>query len=309
MENLANLEAFAKSAEAGSFSAAARRLGLTPAAVSRNVAMLERNIGLRLFHRSTRKLTLTDDGERFLQRIGGHLEGLQDAISGIAGEGEPAGNLKISVSLTFGLDHILPLLPDMLRLYPRIRPDWHFESRQVDLIAEGYDAAIGGGFELASGLVSRVLAPLHVIAVAAPRYMKGRTPPLDPSDFAGFDGIVLRSSRNGRVAQRLMRDAKGREMAALQPETIVFNDPAPMCEAALMGMGVALLSMPEALPHLERGRLVRLLPRWYADLGAISLYYASRSMLPAKTRVFIDAVTDRFRSEKLAERFAGNLGR
>ena len=308
MESLANLESFVKSAQCGGFSAAARLLGLTPAAVSRNVAMLERNLCVRLFHRSTRKLALTDEGERFLQAIGGNLEALQAAIAEASSEGEPAGALKVSMSLTFGIDHILPLLPDFMRRYPRIRPDWHFENRQVDLVAEGYDAAIGGGFELSPGLFSRVLAPVHVIAVASPAYMKGRTPPVEPSDLATLDGIVMRSSRTGRINQRIMRNAAGEEMAALQPETVVFNDPAAMCTAAVLGLGVTLLVVPDALPHLEQGTLVRLLPRWYADLGSISLYYASKTMLPGKTRVFIDHVVEAFRSERLAERFAGSLG-
>lgn len=309
METLANLESFVRSAESGGFSSAARRLGLTPAAVSRNVAMLERNLGVRLFHRSTRKLTLTEAGERFLQNIGANLESLQAAIAEAAtGRGEPAGILKVSVSLTFGLDHILPLLPEFLARYPRIRPDWHFENRQIDLIAEGYDTAIGGGFELTPGIVSRVLAPLHVVAVASPTYMKERTSPTDPSDLAAFDGIVFRSSRTGRLRQRVMQDVTGTEMPATLTETIVVNDPAAMVRAASLGLGVALISVPDALPHLESGLLMRLVPRWYADLGPISLYYASRTLLPAKTRVFVDFVAEAFKRERLAERFAGSLG-
>ena len=160
METLANLESFVRSAETGGFSAAARRLSLTPAAVSRNVAMLERNLGVRLFHRSTRKLTLTEAGERFLHAIRGNLEELQASIASVATDrGEPAGVLKVSMGLTFGVDYILPLLPEFLKRYPKVRPDWQFESRQVDLIAEGFDAAIGGGIELAPGVVSRTLAP------------------------------------------------------------------------------------------------------------------------------------------------------
>src|SRR4051794_35028194 len=141
METLANLESFVRSAEAGGFSAAARRLGLTPAAVSRNVATLERNLGVRLFQRSTRKLTLTEAGERFLQAIQGNLADLQAAIAGVATDrGEPAGVIKVSMSLAFGVNYIIPMLPAFLARYPLIRPDWRFESRQVDLIAEGYDA-------------------------------------------------------------------------------------------------------------------------------------------------------------------------
>ena len=183
METLANLESFVRSAESGGFSAAARRLSLTPAAVSRNVAMLERNLGVRLFHRSTRKLTLTEAGERFLHAIRDNLEDLQAAIASVATDrGEPAGVLKVSMGLTFGVDYILPLLPAFLRRYPGIRPDWQFESRQVELIAEGFDAAIGGGIELAPGVVSRALAPLHIIAVASPALLAsiGRRPPTRP---------------------------------------------------------------------------------------------------------------------------------
>ena len=132
METLANLESFVRSAEEQSFSAAARRLGLTPAAVSRNVAVLERNLGVRLFQRSTRKLTLTEAGEGLLQDIGGSLAALQAAISAAAQQdGEPAGVLKVSMSLNFGMDHILPLLPRFMALYPRISPDWRFENRQI----------------------------------------------------------------------------------------------------------------------------------------------------------------------------------
>src|SRR5712691_7881413 len=233
METLANLESFVRSAETGGFSAAARRLSLTPAAVSRNVAMLERNLGIRLFQRSTRKLTLTEAGERFLQAIRGNLDELQASIASVATDrGEPAGVLKVSLGMTFGVEYILPLLPDFLKRYPDVRPDWHFESRQVDLIAEGFDAAIAGGIELAPGAVSRTLAPLHIIAVAAPSYMKNRTPPADPSGLAAFDGIVMRSSRTGRVRERIMRDVAGSEMAAPLKETIMFDDPEATCRAA-----------------------------------------------------------------------------
>lgn len=271
--------------------------------------MLERNLGVRLFHRSTRKLALTEAGEHFLHGIGGNLEGLQAAIEDVATDrGGPAGTLKVSMSLSVGLDYIMPLLPEFLGRYPRIRPDWHFENRQVDLIAEGFDAAIGGGFELPPGIVSRVLAPAHVIAVASPDYMKGRKSPADPSDLAALDGIVMRSSRTGRLRQRMMRDIAGTEIPATLAETIVVNDPAAMGRAALLGLGVALIVVPEAAPHLESGALVRLVPRWYADLGPISLYYANRTLLPAKTRVFVDFVAEAFRRDRLAERFAGSLG-
>ena len=308
METLANLESFVRSAETGSFSAAARRLALTPAAVSRNVALLERNLGVRLFQRSTRKLTLTEAGERFLVEIGGSLDALQTAIASVSNDrSEPAGVLKVSMAPTIGITYVMPLLPAFLARYPMVRPDWHFENRQVDLIAEGYDAALGGGFDLAPGVVSRALAPAHLVAVASPAYMAGRAPPTDPGDLAKLDGIVMRSSRTGRVRHRTMRDTVGGEMPARLSETIMVNDPAAMREAAVLGLGVALLSVSDVLSSIERGELVRLLPRWYADAGAISIYYATRALLPAKTRVFVDFVVEAFERERLAERFAGGI--
>lgn len=309
METLANLISFVRSAELGSFSEAARRLALTPAAVSRNVAMLERNLGVRLFHRSTRRLTLTEAGEAFRGAISGSLEDIQAAIAGIASDsGEPAGVLKVSMAPTFGVMHILPMLPGFLARYPRIRPEWHFENRPVDIVAEGYDAAIGGGFELSPGIVARTLAPAHIVAVASPAYMAGRVAPSDPAELAAFDGIVMRSLQSGRIRHWTMRDAAGTECAATQSEAMVVNDPTAMRQAARLGLGVALLAMPDVLPDLESGALVRLVPRWYADAGAISVYYASRTLLPDKTRAFIDWLAEAFKRDRLAERFAGSLG-
>jgi DNA-binding transcriptional LysR family regulator len=308
METLANLESFVRAADGGSFSEAGRRLGLTPAAVSRNVAMLERNLGVRLFQRSTRKLTLTEAGERFLVSIDGNLDALQVAIAeATAHNSEPAGVLKVSMSPTIGLRHILPLLPPLLAKYPRITPEWHFENRPVDLIAENYDAAIGGGFELPAGLVSRTLAPMLLVAVASPAYMAGRTPPVDPSDLAAYDGIVMRSPGTGRIRHWMLRNAIGVEIAGTLSETIVVNDPLAMREAARLGLGVSLLTLVDVLAELERGDLVRLLPDWYADAGAISIYYASRTLISAKTRVFVDFVVNAFKSKGLEVAFAANV--
>ena len=309
METLANLESFVRAAEGGSFAEAGRRLGLTAAAVSRNVAMLERNLGVRLFQRSTRKLSLTEAGERFLVSIDSSLDVLQVAIAEAAAHNsEPAGVLKVSMSPSIGIPYILPLLPPFLAKYPRIKPEWHFENRPVDLIAENYDAAIGGAFDLTPGLVSRRLAPVHVVAVASPAYMSGRTPPTDPSELAAFNGIVMRSLHTGRIRQWMFRNAKGIEVAGTLAETIVVNDPTAMREAARLGLGVSLIALFDVLPELERGDLIRLLPNWYADAGAISLYYASRTHISAKTRVFVDFVVNAFKSERLDLRFGNSLG-
>ena len=157
-------------------------------------------------------------------------------------------------------------------------------------------------------VVSRVLAPLHLIAVASPEYLESRALPADPTELEAYDGIAWRSSRTGRIRERIMRNAAGTEIPVKLKETIVLDDPEATCRAALLGLGVTLIAVCHALPHLERGALVRLVPQWYNDGGPISIYYASRALLPSKTRVFVDFVVQAFKRDRLAERFAGSLG-
>ena len=192
-------------------------------------------------------------------------------LRGSADQGEPGGILKVSMAPTFGITHLMPLLPGFLARYPRVRAEWHFENRQVDLVAEGYDAAIGGGFELAPGMVSRPPAPAHIVAVASPNYMRRHTQPAVPTDLATFDGIAMRSTRAGRIRQWMMRDVSGTEIEAPLKETFVVNDPAAMREpAAVLGLGVTMIAVPDVLRELESGKLVRLLPRWYAPTSSRS---------------------------------------
>ncbi|MRX06655.1 LysR family transcriptional regulator [Pseudoduganella sp. FT25W] len=304
METLSNLESFVRSAELASFSEAARRLALTPAAVSRNVAQLERNLGVRLFQRSTRGLTLTESGERFLQAVSGGLDSIQAAIADVSTHaGQPAGTLKLSAAPGFARDFLLPLMPAFLERYPAVRPDWHLDNRQVDLIAGGYDAAIGGGFELTPGVVARELARIKIIAVASPQYLKGRRTPATPADLKDFDGIVMRSAITGRLRHAGLRNRAGQEQIAEMTPRMTMTEPDGVLQMVLMGMGVAMLAVPNVLQYLESGQLVRILPDWADDAGPISLYFTSQQLLPAKTRAFVDFVTQAFREQELAQRF------
>jgi DNA-binding transcriptional LysR family regulator len=304
METLSNLECFVRASEAASFSEAARRLGLTPAAVSRNVAMLEKNLGARLFQRSTRRLHLTEAGERLLAGIGSSLDTLQGALAEVStGQQDAAGVLKVTVSPIFGLDYLMPMLPAFLARYPRVRPEWHFENRQVDLVGEGYDAAIGGGFALNPGVVARALAPAHLVAVASPAWLARHGHPVHPHDLFGADAIGMRFLQSGRLRTWNMSNEAG-DMALLEMRPLgVFSDPQAVRAAALMGVGVAVLAVPDVLACLEQGTLVRLLPDWHVDAGSISLYYASRAQLPAKTRAFVDFVVEVCGREEWARKF------
>jgi DNA-binding transcriptional LysR family regulator len=309
MAQLQHLVSFVQTAEHGSFSAAARILGLTPAGVSKNVARLEADLGIRLFQRSTRRLALTEAGERMLQQVNGPLASLQDALAGVqTRDEEPAGTLKVSVGQAFGRTFLVPLLEDFLTHYPAVIPDWHFDNRQVDIVGEGFDAAIGGGFDLAGGVVAHELARIDIVAVASPAYMSGRQFPRNPDDLATFDGIMRRSSPTGRVRPWTLRSRRGAEQPVRCRPRAIFNDPEAIVQAARLGLGVAFVPMPFAFAAIERGELLRLLPGWYSDAGPLSVYYPSRRMLPAKTRVFVDFLLERFRLAGFARLVDGRRG-
>ena len=294
-----------RSAEAGSFSEAARRLSLTSAAVGKNVAKLESNLGVRLFQRSTRSLKLTEAGERFLAEVSGGLATIQSAVAHLASaDGQPAGTLKISMGTGFGRTYIVSVLADFLQLYPAIARDWHFNNRRVDLVAEGFDAAIGGGFDLAPGVVARTLPPAHGVLVAAPNYFADKTMPRVPEDLAQHNGILIRSRQTGRVRSWPLRNHVNDQMPITLRTRMTKSDPDAACEAAQQGLGIALISTPNALHYLENKKLIRVMPDWYVDIGTVSLYFAAQKLLTAKTRAFVDFGVEHFRKEKLAKRFS-----
>jgi DNA-binding transcriptional LysR family regulator len=306
MADLSLLTCFIRTAEHGSFSAAARSLGLTAAGVSKNVARLESVVGVRLFHRSTRRLALTESGERFLAQVQTPLASLEDAIAGIRDRGEdPSGTLKVSMGQAFGRKFLIPLVGDFLARYPAVLPDWHFDNRRVDLVGEGFDAAVGGGFALTPGVVARELAPVHIVAVASRAYFADRALPHQPGDLAACDGIMRRSSPTGRVRPWTLRTRRSAEQPVPCRPRLVLSDPEAIAEAARLGLGVALVPMPFAFAHIQSGELLRLLPGWYSDAGPISIYYPTRSMLPAKTRAFVEFVVERFRTSGFARRVDG----
>ena len=302
MADLSLLTSFVRTAEHGSFSAAARSLGVSAAAVSKNVAHLEAHVGVRLFHRSTRRLALTDAGERFLAQVRDPLASLDAAMTGIGDEAdEPSGTLKVGMGQALGRNFLVPLLGEFLARYPAIVPDWHFDNRRMDLVGEGFDAAVGGGFALSQGLVARELAPVHIVAVAAPAYLAGRALPQQPDDFAGLDGIMRRSTPSGRVRPWTLRTRRGVDQPVPCRPRLIFSDPEAIALAARQGLGVALVPMPFAFVHIASGELVRLLPGWYGDAGPLSIYYPSRRLLPAKTSAFVEFVVNRFRASGFAK--------
>ncbi len=298
-----HLDAFIATADEGSFSAAARRMGLTPAAVSKSVGQLEARLGVRLFQRSTRSLALTTDGERLYGQVRRPWSEIGDALTDLRqGAGKPAGTLKVALAHTVGREFVLPLLGEFVRRFPEVVPDLHFDNRQVDLVAEGFDVAIGGGIELNDALIARELARLRIGLVASPAYLKAQGTPRHPQDLVRHGGLLRRSMATGRRMPWTLKNAQGEELVADVRPVMVLDDPEAMACAAASGMGIALLPLPHALPLLERGALVRVLRDWYAETRPLSLYYTSRKLVPAKVRVFVDYLVQEFEASGQAAR-------
>ncbi|WP_085631334.1 MULTISPECIES: LysR family transcriptional regulator [unclassified Pseudomonas] len=305
METFSSIECFVRSAEVGSFAEAARRLSLTPAAVGKSVAKLEARLGVRLFQRSTRSLTLTEAGQLFLSEVSASLTTIQNAVANLASAGgQPAGTLKVSMGTVFGRLYIVPLLGEFLRRFPAISPDWHFDNRQVDLIGQGFDAAIGGGFELPQGVVARRLTPAHRVLVAAEDYLDRRAMIQGPEDLTDHDGILIRSPQTGRVRSWQLTHRNRQHSPLTLKARMTMSDSEAACATAVQGLGIALVSMPFAVPYLEAGTLRRVLPDWYVDDGNISIYYAEHRLLPGKTRAFVDFIIEQFAGQGLAQRFS-----
>lgn len=307
-ELTSHLDAFVASADEHSFSAAARRLGITPAAVSKSVARLETGLGVRLFQRSTRSLSLTEEGERLYRQvrmpwgeIGNALEELQQ------GAGKPAGTLKVAMAPGVGRTYFVTMLDSFMERYPDIVPDLHFDNRQVDLIAEGFDVAIGGGIELTEGLVARELAPVHVVLAAAPAYLARHAAPAEPVDLTRHSGLLRRSLATGRLAPWVLKHRDGGEVVANVRPVAVLDDPEALARAAACGLGIAMLPLPHALPLLHSGELVRVLPDWHAETRPLSVYYSSRRLLPAKVRVFVEHVVVESRARGYGDIFRSQM--
>jgi DNA-binding transcriptional LysR family regulator len=302
------IEAFLMTAHAGSFSRAASRMGVTAAAVSRQVAQLEGELGARLFQRTTRSLSLTERGERLRGEVEAPWHELRAALERQReGEAEPHGTLRVSVGTAFGMQQVLPRMPTFLERYPGIALDWSFENRRVDLVAEGFDAAIGTGLDPQSRIVARPVCPVDAVVCAAPAWIERCGRPGEPEALPAADAIRLRSATTGRVRELVLERA-GEQRVVSGDNRLTFTELDAMRQAALAGLGYTLLGVHHIVDDLESGRLVRLLPDWRAPRLWIQVYYPTRELLEPKVRVFVDYLVEQFGHPAYRDRLARWLG-
>ena len=272
----------------GSFSSAARLLGVSSAAISKSISQLEKNLELRLFHRSTHSLTLTEDGQELYKRTGHLIEQLEDQIRlSTDKQKAPHGRLKVNLPDSFGRMFVLPLVPDFLKKYPDIELDLKFDDRMGDLVKEGADVGIGVLGNIDSALIAREFYSLQPVLVASREYINKYGEPSCPQDLLQHNCIAYRSDTTGK--KKIWNFRIDGEQIQMEPEgNLIVNNLSAAMTAVEMGVGIAAVGVGNYETCLEQGGFRRILKDYEADPIRVMSYYSSRHYLPAKTRVFID---------------------
>ncbi|ONH55732.1 LysR family transcriptional regulator [Pseudomonas cedrina subsp. cedrina] len=297
MDSLTTLNAFVQVAQTHSFVAAGRVLGVTASAVGKSVARLEERLGVRLFHRSTRSVTLTAEGELFLERSRRILLEIEEAEAELSQVSQaPRGRLKVSLPL---VGHpFLPVLADFRKAYPDVELDLSFTDRRVDVVEEGYDAVLRSGEAPDSRLSSRLLGEYRMIAVAAPAYLTSRGTPLKARDLAAHSCILFRFPNTGKLQRWSLRQ-DGVELDLLLPAAMICNNLEARVCFAVQGIGIAYLPDFAIREWLDSGQLVQVLEDC-AEHGSFRMMWPSSRHPSPKLRVFIDFLKERLFPDQLS---------
>jgi LysR family transcriptional regulator for bpeEF and oprC len=300
MDQLLALRVFTRIAESGSFSKAADAMDVPRATASKLVQELERQLGVRLLQRTTRRVSLSPDGAAYYERASRLISELDDMNASTAGSSShPRGRLRVDVGSSLANRLLIPTLAGFHDQYPHLRLDLGVSDRPVDLIGEGVDCVIRGGDLPDSNLVARRLADLEWVTCAAPSYVRKRGRPQHPADLmnppsdGGHTAVGYFSSLTGRHAPLEFEQA-GERFTVPTGTAIAVNESTAHLTALVAGLGVGQTFRFMAAPHLADGSLVDLLPQWHRARHRLSLVYPGSRQLNSKIRVFSDWVTALF---------------
>jgi DNA-binding transcriptional LysR family regulator len=300
--NLDSLEVLIAVARRGAFAAVARDMGVAPSSVSRTIAGLEQELGLRLFQRTTRSLSLTEAGRAYLARVEPLVEELERARHEAVDLGtRPQGTLRIAAPVSFSQLNLVPLVPEFARRYPELSFDLVLTDASLDLLTERLDVAIHLGTPPESGLIATRLTPMVARVCASPSYLLERGQPRRPQELAEHECLLLDMPGFSDAWRFRGRGANAQEAFEVQVGgRLRTSNAVALKELALQGMGVTLQGRWIVGRELHEGTLVDLFPDYdatAASLGAPAawLLYPSRSYLPLKVRVFIDFLREAFR--------------
>jgi DNA-binding transcriptional LysR family regulator len=302
MSVLTGMRAFAAVARHRNFRAAADELHVSPSALSHAVAGLESELGVRLLHRTSRSVALSDGGEHLLARLAPALALLDDAIASARDFSvTPRGTLRINASIGAARQVLMPYVAEFVRRYPEVQLELVTDDRLVDIVADGFDAGVRASSLVARDMVAVPCSPRVRFAIAgAPSYFARHPPPKRPDDLRVHDCIRYRLP-NGRVwAWEL--EHRGRPIRIDVRGSLVVGNDALVHRAALDGLGLGYLSEWTIAEDVAAGRLVRVLDRWFRDDDALCLYYPAHRHVSASLRAFVGVVRDYMRKARSARR-------
>lgn len=296
MDRFQEMRVFAAVVDAGSFVGAAADLDMSKAATSRHVGDLESRLGVRLLHRTTRRLSLTEEGRVFYARCKEVLSDVDEAEAEVtARTGVARGQLKITAPLSFGLLHLASLWPEFMARHPEVTLDVTLGDRTVDLLEEGFDLAVRIARLPASSLISRALGSTRMVLCASPDYLKRRAAPRHPSDLAAHEVVVYNLLAMGESWE--FNGPDGQVIAPVRPR--MRTNSGDTCRvAALQGRGIVLQPTFIVGADLDSGALVELMPEYRSiELGIYAVYPSRRHVAP-KVRVLVDFLADAFRKPR-----------
>lgn len=296
MDRLQAMQIFRAVVEAGTFAGGARRLGLSNAMVSKQVARLEALLGVRLLVRTTRRLQLTAEGERYLHGVGRMLDELEELEAGLSEQrGEIRGRLRLSAPLDFGVRELMPALQAFEQEHPSVELDVMLEDRRVDPLSEDFDLVVRIGELEDSSLIARSLMPMPMYFYAAPSYLKRYGVPQHPRELGGHRCLYY-SLQHGRPGWQFRIDGR-LERIRFRP-VLTCNNGRALVEAAARGMGLALKPAFLGEPEVRRGRLVRVLDDFSPPPLGVNLLYAERDLMPTRLRVLIEMLLVYFEARR-----------
>ena len=297
------MSVFDRVVRAGSFSAAARDLGISTAVVSRRVAALEARLGIRLLHRTTRRVALTDEGATYHESVVRILQEVEEAeAAASAGRVEPRGVLKVAMPASFGHRHIAPLIPKFARRFPQVELALQLSDRPVAIVEEGFDLGIRITELADSSLAARKLAPNRRVVCASPDYLRKHGAPHTPDELARHNCLIPNWEHDFSMTWDF-REPSGKRGTVRVRGHYACDNWEVLRDWALAGLGIALKSTWDVRDHLENGSLVPVLPGYtFGTDVAIYAVYPHRRHLPAKTRAFIDFLADSFGPEPYWDR-------
>jgi DNA-binding transcriptional LysR family regulator len=295
MDRLATLETFARVVEAGSFVAAAERLGISPAMASRHVQALEERLGARLLNRTTRKLSLTEAGAAYLERCQQLLRDIEEMDLSVAAEGEqPRGLLRVNAPVVFGTRHLAGVIAEYEARHPEVAIELTLNDRFIDLVEEGADVAIRIGALTESSLVARRLFPVRLALCASTDYLSRHGEPRTPGDLARHNCLGYTYTRGGVEVELV--GPEGNVVAPFRG-TLRSNHGEVLHRAAVDGLGIVLQPTFISGEAIADGRLRTVLPAYCTvELSAYAVFL-SRKFLSAKVRTFVDFLAEKFGPE------------